>query len=164
MKISSSNLKWDDSGLNNLKSVMTSNHRVRVGIFGGQHKSKGASKSEGKTNAEIGFMMEFGTYKNGKQHIPARSWLMAPMMNENYISEVMEKTKKSFMVSVTKKNPFDFFKSFGAALEELIGDSFETMGFGTWELNAPSTIKRKGSDMPLIDTGQLRRSVASEVV
>lgn len=28
-----------------------------------------------------------------------------------------------------------------------------------WPPNAPSTIKRKGSDRPLIDTGQLRRSI-----
>jgi hypothetical protein len=32
-----------------------------------------------------------------------------------------------------------------------------------WAPNAPSTIKRKGSDKPLIDTGQLRRSITSVV-
>lgn len=30
---------------------------------------------------------------------------------------------------------------------------------GTFEPNAPSTIKRKGSDKPLIDTGKMRQSV-----
>lgn len=33
-----------------------------------------------------------------------------------------------------------------------------------WPPNAPSTIAQKGSDRPLIDTGELRKSVAYVVV
>ena len=35
---------------------------------------------------------------------------------------------------------------------------------GNWVPNAPATIRRKGSDRPLIDTGQLVNSVEYEVV
>lgn len=35
----------------------------------------------------------------------------------------------------------------------------ETIRDGSFEPNAPSTIKKKGSDKPLIDTGRMRQSV-----
>ena len=35
---------------------------------------------------------------------------------------------------------------------------------GTLTPNAPSTIKKKGSSRPLIDTGQLRQSISNKVI
>jgi phage gpG-like protein len=52
----------------------------------------------------------------------------------------------------------------GIACEKAIQEAFRSSGFGTWRENAPSTIQRKGSSAPLIDTGQLRRSITSKVV
>ena len=46
---------------------------------------------------------------------------------------------------------------------DAIQEEFETRGVGNWQENAPSTIKAKGSDMPLIDTGNLRRHIVAEV-
>ena len=35
----------------------------------------------------------------------------------------------------------------------------EKIGNGSFEANAPATVKKKGSDKPLIDTGRMRQSV-----
>ena len=39
----------------------------------------------------------------------------------------------------------------------------ETIKEGEFSPNAPSTIKKKGSDKPLIDTGHMRQSVMTVV-
>ena len=45
----------------------------------------------------------------------------------------------------------------GATITQLAKDN-------GWKPNAPSTIKAKGSDKPLIDTGELRKSIRGIVV
>jgi len=77
-----------------------------------------------------------------------------------------------------------YLKRVGVAAENIVQEAFETAGWGTWAANAYATIlaKAKGnifkrkqqaaSDVfeggrhtsPLIDTGQLRRAIASRVV
>jgi hypothetical protein len=51
----------------------------------------------------------------------------------------------------------------GIACEGAIQEAFDTGGFDDWPADAPSTIRRKGSSSPLIDTKQLRFSIASVV-
>ena len=55
-------------------------------------------------------------------------------------------------------------REFGFACEDAILAAFKSGGFGTWEKLKPSTVKRKGSTAILIDTVQLRRAVASQVI
>ena len=52
----------------------------------------------------------------------------------------------------------------GIACETAIGEAFDSSGYGDWAPNTAATINNKKSSSPLIDTGQLRRSVASAVV
>lgn len=53
------------------------------------------------------------------------------------------------------------FAKFGIFMENKFKLKFTD---GTLEPNAPSTIKKKGSSRPLIDTGQLRQAIKSKVV
>lgn len=48
------------------------------------------------------------------------------------------------------------------SIENALDDQFATRGQGQWPKNSPITIASKGSDSPLIDTGQLRRSITVE--
>ena len=47
-------------------------------------------------------------------------------------------------------------------LATAVVDRIDSRGDGDWAPNAPSTIARKGSDAPMIDTGQLRSSIRGE--
>lgn len=159
--------RFDDSGLRNLLKSMESEHFVRIGVFGGDHKEPEPGKfgkrrfagkqSSGMTNAEVGFLLEYGS-KLRKQ--PARSWLYQPIINN--MEKIALKAKALFEKSVTTGNAVMFLKQLGIACEDQIQLAFAEGGPG-WAKNAPSTIARKGSDSPGIDTGQLRRAVASKV-
>ena len=152
-------VRVDIKGLKKLAEALGDDFEIRVGILG----SKAARKNGkgGMTNAEIGFINEFGSEK---RKIPGRSFLGMPL--RLYLSEYI-KAKKSFGKKEVEKAVKDgtlllLAKKLGLVAEEVVEDAFATRGFGNWAENKPSTIKRKGSDMPLIDTGELRRSITSE--
>jgi phage gpG-like protein len=52
----------------------------------------------------------------------------------------------------------------GISAENAVQLAFATRGFNQWQPNFLATILRKKSSSPLIDTGQLRRSITSKVV
>ena len=99
--MSESTFRFDDSGLRSLLKMMESDHFIRIGIFGGSHpkgrKAAGAKKNGGRkamagtdtgiTNAEVGFLMEYGVPATSDHPaIPARSWLRMPIslkINDN---------------------------------------------------------------------------------
>ncbi len=134
------------------ESEISKNEELQVGVF----SSKSARKGAEATNAQIGFLMEFGV---PTKQIPARSWLIMPIKRS--INDVLDEVRK---LKIAKKLKVSLLKAIGVKFREKIQKAFETSGFGTWAPNAPSTVVKKGSSMPLIDTGQLRKSVSSRVV
>jgi len=58
----------------------------------------------------------------------------------------------------------DLLRAIGEASLAVIKDAFKTGGFGRWAKLRPYTIRRKGNDRILIDSGQLERSVTYAVV
>ena len=161
--------RFDDSGLRNLLKTMSSEHFVRIGVFGGDHKApeknnfgkgrQSSKKSTGLTNADIGAMCELG---NRLRKRPPRSWLRMPLMTK--IEAIVKDSAKSFEGSAQTGNPTQFLEQVGINAEKYIKFAFETGGFGKWAANAPSTVERKGSSAPNIDTSQLRRAVVSMVL
>lgn len=140
--------------------------KAKVGIIGDKAKVKRAADSgEVLTNAQIGFIQEFGRLQ-GKPKIPARSFLVMPL--KLYLDEFLQKrkgmTRQEFEKAVRSGKADKFIKKLGIVAEEVIQTAFETEGFGNWAPNSPATVAKKGSDKPLIDTGELRRSISSEVV
>ena len=133
---------------------------VQVGILGDKnHRNKG---EEG--NAEIGFQNEFGKM-TGYPKIPQRSFIRYPL-NAKFKEFAKKKeslTREAFEKSVEEGKGDEFAKKVGSVAEEVIQTAFSTQGWGKWPDNAPLTISLKGSDKPLIDTGQLRRSISSRL-
>lgn len=156
-------IRHDMRGLNAIVKALHDRKVVRVGIMGGKsERGEGRGKKRvvdnSTTNAEIGFLHEFGSYSH---KIPVRSWLRFPMFarNQFILGEAMKATKEL----LPKGNKTGILRRIGIACEAAIQMAFDTRGFGTWRANKDSTIKSKGSDAPLIDTAQLRRSVSSVV-
>lgn len=165
-------IKSDFNSLNTFIRSLNSGMVVNVGIFGNKTTRADLSKpvphgtanairfgnrsyapdKGGITNAEVGFINEFGS---NKRHIPARSFLRMPIFQKAdqilaYVIKAgaLKKLKEGKMIQV--------LADLGIACEAAIGQAFASGGWGSWAAN-----KRGGS--PLVDTGQLRRSIASTV-
>lgn len=109
------------------------------------------------TNADLAAIHEFGT-----DDIPARSWLRMPLLT--FMPNVYRTVGQKLVDMATKENIVDVYKGLGIRAEAIIQKAFESRGFGKWAPNAPETIRQKGSDAPLIDTAEFRKSITSEVV
>ena len=148
-------LKSNFNGLEKLKKQAKSAYVTRVGILGNSD-----ARDDGLSNASIGFKQEFGSIT---ENIPIRSFLRMPLMTHaNDILSAM--SSKSAQKRVEKKGFREIFVIAGGKAEAIIQEAFSTRGFGSWKKNAPLTIALKGSDSPLIDTGELRKSITSEVI
>jgi hypothetical protein len=146
---------------------------TQVGILGAKahnRKEAGAMKKGGGhkitrdpselTNAEIGLKHEKGSFS---ENIPRRSFLEMPLVTKaNALLRIKDYLWRQFETG--KRDYRTIYKQLGYMAEVIIQRAFATRGFGTWRPNSARTIEQKGSDAPLIDTAQLRRSVTSRVV
>lgn len=105
----------------------------------------------------------FETQHIAKPHvivIPQRSFIRSTY-DENL--EVIHSTAAHVALDVAYKelDPGKGMEIIGNKVEGLIKKKIRT---GPFKPNAPSTIRRKGSSRPLIDTGHLRQSVRYKIV
>lgn len=148
----------DLTDLENLVRELGGNWVARVGIIGEQAEIE--HRGTHLTNAEIGVIQEFGSITNG---IPARSFLRMPV-------ELKQKDIVDSMANPRTQNAFEtgnikrVYRDLGLYAEAVVKVAFGSGGYGQWAPNKPSTIAQKGSDKPLIDTSQLRRSISSDVI
>lgn len=144
---------FDIKKLEILEKALKKKYAVKVGIL------NDVAREGGMGNAEIGIIMEYGSFK---RKIPPRSFLIMPINKKR--KEILKKVGpvafKHFMAGQPKKA----YVALGLQAESVVQDAFTSAGFGTWKPLKEATIKAKGSSKPLIDTGQLRRSITSEVV
>lgn len=122
-------------------------------------KSGAVPESDSKTNADIGLVHEMGSRS---MHIPRRSFLEMPLTLK--MPEYAATFGAQLMKAIDAGNIKPAFTLLGIKGEQVVQLAFASRGFGVWPANAPSTISRKGSSQPLIDTAQLRRSITSDVV
>lgn len=155
------NIKVNVKGLKNLAKALGGQYSIKVGIMGAS--SQRQNGDTGKTNAEIGFINEFGKL-TGFPKIPPRSFLRMPLTLylADYLASKKSFSKQAVDQAVKEGKLLELAKKVGIVAEEVIQEAFATRGFGNWAPNAPYTIARKGSDSPLIDTGELRRSITSK--
>ncbi len=146
---------------------------TQVGILGAKahnRKEAGSLKRAGGhkltrnpseiTNAEIGLKHEKGSIS---ENIPRRSFLEMPLIEKgNALLRIKDYLWAQF--STGKRDYQTIYKQLGIMAEVIIQKAFATRGFGKWRPNSPRTVAEKGSDAPLIDTAQLRRSITSRVV
>ena len=150
-------------GLDRIAASLATKFVARVGVLG----QKGATEHAGtkKTNASIGLLHEKGSIS---LNIPQRSFLQMPLVRNAKEIFVNSRIIEKWIVAAISagKNPkeawYKAYKDLGFIGEQTVQHAFEQSGPG-WAPNSPVTIAAKGSDKPLIDTGELRRSVTSEV-
>jgi len=143
--------------LTNLRSNFSKKIFAKVGVLG---NTDGRKDNDPLGNAGIGLVQEFGSVTN---KIPPRSFLRMPLeTKQNRFQTALEKS--SLRQKILTGDVKGLMQSLGFVAEEIIDDAFKSQGFGMWQPNAPSTIRKKGSSKPLIDTSQLRRSITSTVI
>lgn len=173
--MASSSFRSDLTGLNDVVKALSERRVVKVGVFGNKSNRKAGGAL---TNAELGMIHELGSYS---RNIPARSFLRMPLhfQTERILKEAAVGAEKA----VAEGKMELVLKRLGTACENAIQRAFATSGFGTWAAQSYKTLlaKTKGSlavrrqkaaeviyergqyAKPLIDTGQLRRSISSKV-
>lgn len=121
---------------------------VRVGFQHGK-----ATEEDGTDICDIAAWNELGTV-----HIPARPFLrMSVDDNESKINSFLQSKKKQLASGTSAEQ---ILKEIGIFQKDLIQEKITE---GSFEPNAESTVKKKGSSKPLIDTGRMRQSVNYEI-
>jgi len=157
-------IKIDDQKLQEILKKIKKEVGVKVGILGADG-TKAVRGSDGKesdekeklTEATLGAIHEFGSEK---RNIPARSFLHMPLQKK--LKETLVKNSK-FKSSVQRMNIDEINGHIGDTAVAIIHEAFETGGFGEWAQIKEETRKRKkGSDLILVDSGDLERSITYE--
>lgn len=114
-------------------------------------KAKGEEKASNNFNmAALAAVLEFGN-----ERIPSRPFL------RQTLDENQAKYSQMFAEGLQDgKAVMQIYQSIALIAQ---ADVQQNIVNGDWVANAPSTIKRKGSSKPLIDTGRLRQSVLGVV-
>lgn len=149
-------LKFNDRGLENMLKAIKKNPYVKVGVLSGA-----PSRDDGESNAAIGLKHELGSFS---EKIPQRSFIRFPIEHEiKTIVSSWIKIKKKFAKDLVNGNLSEVMGKLGELAEVAIQKAFASRGFGQWKPNSRFTILEKGSDSPLIDTAELRKSITSKV-
>jgi len=126
-------------------------HDVLIGIPQAESSREGGAI----TNAELAYIHSKGSPKQG---IPARPFLEPSIMaNKDRIAEQQAKIIKDALAGNANVMHADMEK-LGIRAQNFAKGWFVNP-LNEWAPNTPETIARKGSDKPLIDTGQLRNAI-----
>lgn len=130
-----------------IRQRLEKNSGVLVGIpaAAGQHE-------DGTPLAVIGAAQEYGSADG---HIPERSFLRVPLRASRDLFGKIIKAQLPLVVSdqLTTRQLMEQVGARAAAVSQ------EAISAGISPANAPSTVQRKGSSTPLVDTGRLRQSI-----
>lgn len=126
---------------------LRTSHYALVGI----HESAGQAKDSPMTMATLGAVQHFGN-----DDIPARRWLDTGA--ETGTKEYLDTIREGIEEGLDAKQ---IMARVGVEAEGAIRQYITDLDTPP---NKPSTISRKGSSNPLIDTGNMRQSVTSTVV
>ncbi len=144
-----------DNGLKAfIKHMKAAKPTLKVGILS-KEAGEPANKSPGLTVLDVACFNEFGG-----GNTPERSFIRA--WCEQKQAEIVETISKQAAIAVKNRTPWE------TVLERIglycVGGMQQRISDGIEPPNADSTIKAKGSDKPLIDTGQLRSSITYVVI
>lgn len=119
------------------------NLEVRIGI------QQGETSDEGVDLVDIAMFNELGTI-----HIPSRPFLRDSVdANADQINTFLQSMKQELLKGGSAE---DVLKKIGVFQKGLIQEQIVN---GSFEPNSEATIKKKGSDTPLVDTGRMRQSI-----
>lgn len=154
-------LKERDFGWNHLKeATLKLGGRGAYSLVGVQGAQAAANvQNTDLTYAQLARIHEFGTVIKTKYaiiRIPARSFLQGTI--DKY-ADAIQKRATAFGQGVLM-DAFSVEQALELIGEYVVGLIRQRMADGIPPPNAPSTIKRKGSSKPLIDSGGLRASIS----
>lgn len=131
--------------LREIQQQLSDKQRVYVGLPQGSGTSE-----DGQSLIEIGAIHEFGA-----KHIPERSFLRVPLRasQKEFASAFKRIMPKVANGDMTMPQALEQIGAKAASVSQ------EAISAGIEPANAESTVKRKGSSKPLIDTGRLRQAV-----
>lgn len=142
-------LKKTTTYLNNLEKAK----RLKVKVGLPSEKIGGKVYGDGTSILQVGIWHEYGT-----KHIPMRSFIRAPFVTKR--EEVNAYISTQF--NAVFENGVDAEIALGRVGVKgmnICKGAFRERGYGEWKALKPATIKAKGSDAPLVDTGVLRNSI-----
>lgn len=135
------------------RAVRNGNNYAKVGVLGDGKKS--ARRGSSLTNVDLALIQEYGT-----QAIPARS----------FIASTFESKKPELILLMTRLVPNIYAGTMTVdQMLEIVGAKLaaemkNTIREGIAPPLSPVTIEKKGSALPLVDTGQLINSLTWQVV
>lgn len=141
-----------------LEGAAAKESHVKVGIIA----SKGGKSSAGDgdlTMIELAAIHEFGSPAAG---IPQRSFIrstFARQENHTALAELTAKLTTKIIHGMKLDHALGLIGSWAVARIRETIDGRLTQGNEPQE-NAPATIRKKGSDLPLVDTGRLKQALA----
>lgn len=131
---------------------------VKVGFVKGLGKHPGSDA----TISEIAAYNEFGTSTSGGQeHIPERPFLRTTISEQSKTVYVPLTAK---LLGLVLDGTLTVNQAIGILGEKAVADVKMKIDAISDPPNADSTVDRKGSTNPLIDTGLMRQSVSWELV
>lgn len=152
-------INFNLDGLEELKRNLGAQYITRVGILGAHAARTGEGKFD-LNNATLGLIQIYGSIAN---NIPSRDFLIMPI--ETKRREILKiLSSNTARAAFANKDYKRLYGILGAAAVGFVDEAFASGGFGTWAPNKPTTVAHKGSSAPLIDTGELRKSVTFDVV
>lgn len=128
---------------------------VNIGIFGANVINEIDDNGNEVDVVLIAASNEFGT-----ERIPERSFLRSTVDNRRERFRSFLSRHKAEMMKSPQRRKMVLERLGILAESEVI----RKINQGPFTPNAPSTIQRKGSSKPLIDTGRMRQSITSKVV
>ena len=145
------NIQDTDPGFHSLIASLRSleDKKLKVGVL-----PSAGRNSEGVDLVDVAVWNEFGT-----RHIPARPFMrIAADKNENKWNRYAERC-----VDAALKNRANINNAVHLLGEQVKSDVQRVIGSRELPANKASTIRRKGSSVPLIDHGDLRRSIGYKI-
>jgi len=130
--------------------------QVTVGVQGTARTTADGEASPADL-VEIGSTLEFGT-RDGR--IQSRPWLRTALRKNG------AKWSRGFRLALSEwaggnvSGAMTVLRQVGVVA---VGDVQAQLRAGPWVTNADSTVERKGSDQPLVDTGQLVQSQRAQI-
>lgn len=144
------NTSLDMSGLEEVyKAAQELEKKVHAGVF----TSRNATIAEANER-EVGFRNDEGYF------VPPRSTIRLPL---EIVEEQIRDRALSKLTEFTPNVARETVEELGRQAVIAMEDAFDTQGYGQWADNAAYTIRQKGRNEPMVDTGELRKSYKYEV-
>lgn len=156
-------VKIEVKGLQSILKALKNNSLVgRIGVLGSNAARTSDDEKSAPTNAEIGAAHEYGAVLPNGGKLPERSFLRMPLIEHlNSRLEDIGLTDKDVIHDViASKNMRPWLEMVLVEAEGVVMDAFDSGGFGKWE---PSDMKYKTNHQTLVETGQLRNAITSDV-